>query len=139
MKPAEEIEAAFCNSLVHDAEAGAYSLAAEPVHIRLQGDLNETTIAAAQIGQLSFTIPVEGSAISVRLPQDDGSIQDIGVLPDAADIRVIHDRGVIEIFVDGGAVCGTRRSYLNTVPHSISIKSKSSSLIHGFGSRSDCR
>jgi beta-fructofuranosidase len=39
------------------------------------------------------------------------------------DLRLFHDRGIIEIFADGGAVCGTRRGYANIEPDQLEISS----------------
>ena len=36
----------------------------------------------------------------------------------------MHDSGIIEVFADGGAICGTRRNYTNAAPDKLVVKSK---------------
>ncbi|WP_345774763.1 GH32 C-terminal domain-containing protein [Rhizobium sp. BC49] len=90
----------------------------------MNGMLDGTRITATEAGQLSFSIVVEDQSVSVQLPQDDGSIRYAAAVADAADLRVIHDKGILEIFADGGAVCGTRRNYLNIRLDKLVILSK---------------
>ncbi len=122
MKPAKESESAFTLLLTESLQSAVYNLPAQPVDIRLQGDLSDIEIVATQSGDLSFVVSVREQKLSVRLPQDDGSIQYGVATPILTDLRIIHDRGIIEIFADGCAVAGTRRNYVNTIPDLISIE-----------------
>jgi beta-fructofuranosidase len=97
-----------------------------PIEIRLDGPLEGTSISATQQGRPSFSICVKDGTISVSLPQDDGSIQYESTLAQASNLRFIYDRGIVEIFADQGAICGTRRSYLDAQPDRLAIQSGSS-------------
>lgn len=73
-------------------------------------------VVATQGGELAFEVGVAGGILSIRLAQDDGSIHYVAELGDGKDLRLFHDRGIVEIFADGGTVCGTRRGYANINP-----------------------
>ncbi|MBX5219754.1 MULTISPECIES: GH32 C-terminal domain-containing protein [unclassified Rhizobium] len=124
MRPADEVEEALTHAPLSSAEPGRYVLDDASIDIRLNGTLDGTRITATEAGQLSFSIVVEDQSISVQLPQDDGSIRYAAAIAGATDLRVIHDKGIVEIFADGGAVCGTRRNYLNVRPDDLVILSK---------------
>ena len=125
MRPAEEVDVALGQASLPPAEPGKYVLDDRPIDIRLNGVLEGSRITATQAGQMSFSIVVDAKRISVHLQQDDGSIQYAATVADATDLRIMHDKGILEIFADGGAVCGTRRNYSNTCPDAIVIQSKS--------------
>jgi beta-fructofuranosidase len=52
------------------------------------------------------------------------------------DIRLFFDRGVIEIFANGGLVCGTRRGYRVVDLASLRTSAKASVSIEVWGYRS---
>ena len=72
---------------------------------------------------LSFEIIVSGGYLSVRLPQDDGKIRYEAECALATDLRIVYDRGILEVFADNGAICGTRRSYTNFAPDKVVVTS----------------
>ena len=82
-----------------------------------------TRIVATQGGAPSFEISVLNGYLSVRLPQDDGNIRYETELGSAPDLRVIYDCGILEVFADNGALCGTRRGYTNIGPDRIRVTS----------------
>lgn len=125
MKPSAELDETLAHSPLQPAEPGQYLLADTPIDIRLDGVLDGTKVTATQADQVSFSISVEGQHLSAYLPQDDGSIRYTADVAGATDLRIIHDRGILEIFADGGAVCGTRRSYLNARPDMLVVQSQS--------------
>lgn len=122
MKPVKEAEAAFHDVVIDARQAGNYALPASPVDIRVSGNLTDIKIVATQSGELSFAVFIVDKQISVHLPQDDGSIRYGVATTDLIDLRIIHDRGVVEIFANGGTVAGTRRSYMNITPDAISVE-----------------
>ncbi|MFA1625680.1 GH32 C-terminal domain-containing protein [Rhizobium mongolense] len=122
MKPVKEAEAAFHDVVIDARQAGNYALPASPVDIRVSGNLTDIKIVATQSGELSFAVFIADKQISVHLPQDDGSIRYGVATTDLIDLRIIHDRGVVEIFANGGTVAGTRRSYMNITPDAISVE-----------------
>jgi beta-fructofuranosidase len=111
-----------------------FELSKATFKISLDGQLDQTHITATQNGALCFEVKIEQGVISVRLPQDDGSISYRAHIGRAVDLRLVHDCGIVEIFLDGGAICGTRRSYANVSPDSLAILSNASISV---GERSD--
>ena len=99
----------------------------------LDGPLNETTITATQKGALSFEIRVKEGILSIRLPQDDGSIHYGADIGPAKDLRIIHDRGIVEVFASDGAICGTRRNYSHIAPDELRIRTSSKVLVRVGG------
>lgn len=125
MNPAAELDETLAHSPLHPAEPGQHVLADTPIDIRLNDILDGTKVTATQADQVSFSVSVEGQRLSAYLPQDDGSIRYTADVAGATDLRIIHDQGILEIFADGGAVCGTRRSYLNARPDRLLVQSQS--------------
>jgi len=125
MRPSDEVDEALTYASLSPAEPGKYDLDDASIDVRLNGMLGGTKITATQAGQLSFSIVVEDQRVSVHLPQDNGSICYDADIADATDLRVVHDKGILEIFADGGAVCGTRRNYMNVRPDHLLIQSRS--------------
>ena len=134
MLPALEVDETYpAIPIAHD-ECGIYSLPSGPVEIRLSGPLQGSKLVATKDGGLAFEVGVADGILSMRLAQDDGSIQYVAELGNEMDLRLFHDRGIVEIFADGGAVCGTRRGYANIEPDQLKISS--SALAQVFERRS---
>lgn len=123
MNVADEFEAAICRETLTLSPEGSYVPGGHPFEACLSGPLEGTVIEASEAGRLSFELTVNDGAISVRLEQDDGSIRYTARLDAADDIRVIYDTGIVEVFAEGGTICGTRRSYANTSPDRVRISS----------------
>ncbi|EJZ22768.1 Glycosyl hydrolase family 32 domain-containing protein [Rhizobium sp. Pop5] len=102
-------------------KVGVYSLPSGPFEIRLSGLLQGSKLVATNSGELAFAVSIADGVLSIRLAQDDGSIQYVADLSGGKDLRLFHDRGIVEIFADGGAVCGTRRGYANIEPDRLEI------------------
>lgn len=119
MTPVAELDAAWpADALKPESET---DLKDAPFDLQLTGSLEGTTIRASQLGSLSFEISVSENILRVTLPQDDGSIRYHADVTGARDLRVFHDRGVLEIFAKNGAICGTRRSYQLIAPDKLDI------------------
>jgi beta-fructofuranosidase len=123
MQPAVELDAVWPLKAVDPQLDGSFSLGDGPIEIGLVGPLEGTSVLATEDGIGCFEIAVSGGRLSIRLPQDNGKIHYGTPFQDATDLRIIHDRGVIEVFGDGGAVCGTRRSYIGIAPNKIVVVS----------------
>ncbi|WP_432256407.1 glycoside hydrolase family 32 protein [Limimaricola sp. AA108-03] len=119
MLPVSELDTAWPASPAR-AAAGVITQGA-PFELQLTGPLNGTVIRATQSGSTSFEITVSDDVLSVLLPQDDGGIFYRVDIDGAQDVRVFHDRGIIEIFAKGGTICGTRRNYHNTAPDKLDV------------------
>ena len=102
---------------------GSFALADLPFELALAGDLDGTRIVATQKGAPAFELLVTDGRLAVRLPQDDGAIVYEAPLTSAADLRILHDRGIIEVFAGHGAICGTRRNYTNVAPDKVVVTS----------------
>lgn len=120
MLPVCEVDAQYGDPIFENPR-GQYSLTRAPIEIRLDGPLDGSRITATKCGELAFEVIVADGVISIRLAQDDGSIDYVAVLSEARDLRLFHDTGIVEIFADGGAVCGTRRGYVNIDPDRLDI------------------
>ncbi|WVT77053.1 GH32 C-terminal domain-containing protein (plasmid) [Sinorhizobium chiapasense] len=129
MRPASEFDGKVNRIAIQPIESLLFPLPDAPIEVRLDGRLEGTSISATQQGRPSFSICVKDGTISVSLPQDDGSIRYQSTLPQASNLRVIYDRGIVEIFADHGAICGTRRSYLDSQPDRLAIQSGSSASV----------
>ena len=116
MLPAREYETAWPGRTLTAGPDGSYALADAPFDLALDGSLEGASILATQQGRLSFKITVANGILSVRLPQDDGKICHEADITEANNLRVVHDRGIVEIFAANGSVCGTRRSYTSLLP-----------------------
>ncbi|WP_132313754.1 glycoside hydrolase family 32 protein [Martelella mediterranea] len=108
---------------------GDYAIANAPFEIALEGLIEGTRIVATQDGDISFEISVAQNMLSITLPQDDGSIRYVALVREDADLRVVHDAGIIEVFAEGGAICGTRRNYRNITPDRLRIDTPATALV----------
>jgi beta-fructofuranosidase len=129
MQPARELEMAWPARALCLGPDGNFSLKNHPIDICLKGPLDGTRITATQGATLSFEVAVSNARLSIRLAQDDGRIAYEAPLTSATDLRVIYDRGVIELFAAEGVVCGTRRSYDNIAPDRLNILSASTIMV----------
>jgi beta-fructofuranosidase len=123
MQPAVELDAVWPAKAVDPQPDGSFATGDGPIEISLQGPLDGTTLVATENDVGCFEIAVSGGRLSIRLPQDDGKIRYEAPFQGATDLRIIHDRGIIEVFGDGGSICGTRRSYTGIAPNKIVVVS----------------
>jgi beta-fructofuranosidase len=129
MLPTIEVDDHFAADPIVEDQSGKFSLPMAPIEIRLSGALEGSKVVATQGGELAFEVGVAGGILSIRLAQDDGSIHYVAELGDGNDLRLFHDRGIVEIFADGGTVCGTRRGYANINPDYLEISSSASTRV----------
>ncbi|KAA9010009.1 GH32 C-terminal domain-containing protein [Histidinibacterium aquaticum] len=122
MSLVDEIAEACPAQTIPGEPGGGFHLPDAPIDLSLTGSLDGTRIVATQDGDDSFVISVENGVLSVRVPCDDGEITYSAEIPGARDLRVLHDRGILEIFADNGSVCGTRRSYDNVSPDRLQVE-----------------
>jgi beta-fructofuranosidase len=129
MLPVIEVDERYAADPVIEIQSGQYSLPKAPIEIRLAGSLEGSKLVATKGGELAFEVSVADGILSIRLAQDDGSIHYVAELGEAKDLRLFHDFGIVEIFADGGAVCGTRRGYVNIDPDRLEISTAASSQV----------
>ncbi|MBA5800197.1 glycoside hydrolase family 32 protein [Rhizobium sp. WYCCWR 11317] len=129
MLPTIEVDDHFAAAPIVEDQSGKFSLPMAPIEIRLSGALEGSKVVATQGGELAFEVGVAGGILSIRLAQDDGSIHYVAELGDGKEIRLFHDCGIIEIFANGGTVCGTRRGYANINPDYLEISSSASTRV----------
>lgn len=123
MQPVRELEATWDADPLEARNDGVFGLDDAPFDLRLKGDLDHTKIVATEGKNLAFEIVVSHGSVSIRLPQDDDKISYRAECASASDLRIVHDRGIIEVFVDNGAICGTRRTYANIAPDRVTVES----------------
>ena len=129
MQPVKELEAAWPGELLEPEGDGSYALADAPFDLQLNGTLDGSKITASRDGVMSFEVAVHQGTLSVRLPQDEGTIRYIADVTGTTDLRIIYDCGIVEIFAAGGAICGTRRSYANIGPERLGVASDASATV----------
>lgn len=129
MLPVGEVDEHYAAKPIIGKQSGQYSLPQAPIEIRLVGPLEGTKLVATKDGELAFEASVFDGILSIRLAQDDGSITYAADLSAAKDLRLFHDCGIVEIFADGGAVCGTRRGYVNTDPDHLEVATHASTQV----------
>jgi beta-fructofuranosidase len=125
MWPVVELDTAWTSKCLTPLSDERFALPPGPVDIVLSGTLEGSRIVASQQGEMSFEITVSKGRVTIRLPQDDGSIQYEADCSEANDLRIIHDSGVLEVFARQGAICGTRRSYHNVTPDTLVLDTSS--------------
>lgn len=123
MRVAAELDETWPAAPIGNEPDGSYRLDDVPFDLRLTGNLEGTRIVATEHGLPSFEINVREGRLSIQLPQDDGKIRYEADVSGTDELRVIHDRGILEVFAKGGAVCGTRRNYSNVKPDRIVVAS----------------
>jgi beta-fructofuranosidase len=129
MQVVEEYETAWPCIALEPSTDGTYTLQDAPFDVKLNGELDGTRITASQDGARSFEVSVDGGTLVVALPQDDGTIRYAADISDTNDLRILHDRGIVEIFADGGAICGTRRNYTNVSPNQLVVTSEAAATV----------
>lgn len=122
MQPVTELDNVWRADALTRERDGSFHLRDAPFELRLTGNLDNTRIIATQHNALAFEISVSDGHLSVRLPQDDGRIRYSAACA-ATDLRLSFDRGILEVFADNGAICGTRRSYTNVIPDRVEVAS----------------
>lgn len=123
MQPPAELDSAWPAYPLAREPDGSVLLRDTPFELRLKGNLDGTSIVATEGSALSFEVSVSASRLSVRLPQDDGKIRYEAECGSATDLRIVYDRGILEVFAANGAICGTRRSYTNIAPDRVEVTS----------------
>jgi len=123
MAPVAELDEVWLARPLPRDEDGSFEIEDAPFDLRMTGNLDGSRIVATQAGALTFEVSVLEGCLSVRLPQDDGKICYEVDLASAHDLRIIYDRGILEVFADNGAACGTRRGYANVAPDRLTVSS----------------
>ena len=121
MLPPADLDAAWPAQRLAPMPDGSFALTPEPVDIQIDGPLEGTRIVARQKDSLSFEVTVSKGKVTIGLPQDDGSIRYEADCSAAKDLRIIHDRGIVEVFAAKGVICGTRRNYLAIRPDTLVV------------------
>jgi len=91
----------------YEQEAGRPQLRFSPF-MSISGKLDGLTIIGTSTSGETVTLTHRGDGPALELSEDDGRIA-YRTTPN--DIRLFFDRGVIELFTNGGLICGARRSY----------------------------
>ena len=93
------------------------------LELELEGDLDGLVVVARTMSGTSFTLEHADGRLRISVPEDAST----GIAYRSQPIRltrlhVFFDAGVIEIFANDGAVCGTRRTYALTELHSVEVR-----------------
>ncbi|TCN21231.1 GH32 C-terminal domain-containing protein [Sinorhizobium americanum] len=83
----------------------------QPIELSLTGALDGIRIVGRGGEGESFTIAHHAERLQVSVAEDTGEIEYRSTPLTLENLRLFFDRGVLEIFANDGAVCGTRRTY----------------------------
>lgn len=81
------------------------------VEMSVSGQLNGLILVGTSTSGETVTLTHGGDGLTLELSEDDGRITYRTTCSELTDVRLFFDRGVIELFANGGLICGTRRSY----------------------------
>ena len=81
------------------------------VEINMSGRLDGLTLVGSSASGEAVTLKHGGGSLTLELTEDDGRIAYRTPCSHLTDIKLFFDHGVIELFANGGLICGTRRSY----------------------------
>jgi len=94
----------------------------QPFELQLGGRLTGLYIEGRDDQGHRFVLMEEDSSLLMFAPQDQGKISYRSRPVELTDVRLFFDRGILEVFANGGAVCGTRRSYDILNPCEVTIR-----------------
>jgi beta-fructofuranosidase len=77
----------------------------------ISGQLDGLSFVGTSASGETVTLTHSGDSLTLELSEDDGRITYRAKCSELTDLRLFFDRGVIELFANGGLICGTRRSY----------------------------
>ena len=81
------------------------------VELTLRGDLGGVQVVGTAANGAAFKLAEVAGRLIIEMPEDDGKIVYRSGVFSLTQVTVFFDRGVLEIFANDGAMCGTRRSY----------------------------
>ena len=118
MKPTAEFDRLPCRRAISANAAGDFVLDGHTFEINVLGPTDRLELRiSSRDGDSALTF--ENGILSLSIPEDDGSIQYVAKADVLGDLRLVFDRGVIEVFANAGSICGTRRTYLGNRPSHI--------------------
>ena len=89
---------------------------------RFRGALDGVSIILRSRDGRALSVRHDQGRLLIECPEDDGTITFCSEPVALGDLRLFFDRGILELFANGGALCGTRRSYGATDIASLSIQ-----------------
>ncbi|RFC00708.1 beta-fructofuranosidase [Rhizobium leguminosarum bv. trifolii] len=92
-----------------------------PVELSLSGKLDGICIVGRGSEGESFTLVHDSGRLALAIAEDAGDIKYHSVPLSLEQLTLFFDRGVIEVFANGGVVCGTRRTYKITALTSVEV------------------
>lgn len=104
MLPSTELDQ-VCPPVPLEPTNGNYVLTDTPLEIVLTAITSDCLIEASTAGEVIFAVSYTNEELAIKLPLDDCTTN----LSKLTDLRVFHDRGIIEVFANNGTCCGTRR------------------------------
>jgi beta-fructofuranosidase len=81
------------------------------VEMSISGQLDGLSFVGTSVSGEAVTLTHSGDSLTLELSEDGGRIAYRARCSELTDLRLFFDRGVIELFANGGLICGTRRSY----------------------------
>lgn len=95
-------------------QTAPYQFACEPdrpIELSLAGNLDGIQITGQSVGGESFRLTHISGRLELTVAEDTGDIRYRSAPLTLEQLTLFFDRGVVEVFANGGAVCGTRRTY----------------------------
>lgn len=109
------------------------------VEVSLSGELGGLTVVGTADSGETFTLTHNPEGLTLELSEDDGRITYRTAPVELTEIRLFFDRGVIEVFANGGLICGTRRGYRVVDLATLWTSAKNTALIDVWEYRSAWR
>nr|WP_183854078.1 glycoside hydrolase family 32 protein [Prosthecomicrobium pneumaticum] len=111
MRPEEGYRALRSEPLAEAEPGRLATVAGAAAEIALAGRLDGIRIFGRTADGHAFAVEHIDGRLKISVPEDDGRIRYASAPLDLSELTLIFDRGTIELFANGGAVCGTRRTY----------------------------
>lgn len=136
MLPAREIDEAWPAAPLEPDGSGGYALAGGPFDVSVAGigAGDAVRISATGGGRETFAVELGEGRLSLTVPGDGGPSRRSAAADGAADLRVVFDRGIVEVFAAGGGVCGTRRVRESAAPDRLAVEAGGGE-VRAFGRR----
>ncbi len=103
-------------------------LGADPIELNVAGTASRITIVATSTTGSEVRVGHDGTRFDITASEHDGTIRYVSRDCAFRSARIFFDRGVVEIFGNGGTVCGTTRAYRMDRLTSISVDSDDSTV-----------
>ena len=122
MLPAAEFLKTTSRNPVPSGEIDSFNPGGQPFEMIAKGRIESFRLSGRGRGRDLFQVQVVAGTVSLAVSEDDGRIEFSQYVGDIENMHIVFDRGIIEAFVNGGRICGTRRTYAGNNPDRIATE-----------------